>query len=121
MKRMTVSLMTILAVVFLSVPAFAANQFGDVKQNPMLTDTAGIAAYPTGNESSDRANIRRDVVQNPILIDTAGIAAYPRINQGSDEHYGIAPAWEGREGDSSGMKFKNHRAFELPGVNDNTN
>jgi hypothetical protein len=121
MKRITVSLMAILAVAFLNLPAFAANQFGNVAQNPMLIDTAGIAAYPTGNNSSDRANIQRDVVQNPMLIDTAGIAAYPTSNQSSDEHYGLAPAWGGREGDSSGLKTANYRAYELPGVNDNTN
>lgn len=121
MKKMTISLMTILAVAFLSLPAFAANQTKAVWQNPMLTDTTGIAAFPTGNESSGRANIQRDVWQNPMLIDTTGIGAYPTINQGSDEHYGIAPAWEGREADSSGMKIKNYRAYELPGINDNTN
>jgi hypothetical protein len=121
MKRITVSLMAILAVVFLSLPAFAANQLGNVVQNPTLADTAGIAAYPTGNDSSDRSNIQRDVVENPMLIDTAGIAAYPTSNQSSDEHYGLAPAWGGREGNTSGLKTGNYRAHELPGVHDNTN
>jgi hypothetical protein len=121
MKRLTLSLMAIFTVAFLSLPAFAVNQSGDFMQNPMLFDTAGIAAYPTGNQSLDSADIRRDIVQNPMLIDTAGIAAYPMRNQSSDEHYGIAPAWENREGNSGGMALGNYRAWELPGVNDNTN
>jgi hypothetical protein len=89
MKRITFSLMAILTVASLSLPAFAANQNVNVLQNPMLTDTAGIAAFPT------------------------------RI-QSSDEHYGLAPAWEGREGDSSGIKIENYSAYVLPGINDNT-
>jgi hypothetical protein len=121
MKKINVSLMAILTVAFLSWPAFAANQFGYDAQTPMLTDTAGLAAYPVGNQGLVKADIQRDVWQNPMLTDTAGLAAYPRINRSSDEQYGIAPAWEGREGDSNGMTNKNHLAYALPGINDNTN
>jgi hypothetical protein len=121
MKRITFSLMAILTVASLNLPAFAANQNVNVLQNPMLIDTAGIAAFSAGNQSSDRANIRRDVVQNPMLVDTAGIAAFSTRNQRSDENYGLAPAWEGRESDSRGMKIDNQSAYVLPGINDNTN
>jgi hypothetical protein len=120
MKRLTLSLMAIFMVALLTLPAFAVNQTGDIVQNPMLIDTAGIAAYPTGNQSLDRSNIERDLVINPMLIDTAGVAAYPTRNQSLDEHYGIAPAWENREGNSGGIVLGKYRAWDLPGLKDNT-
>jgi hypothetical protein len=130
MKKLTLSLMAILTVACFSLSASAANQSGNkflssdwtsngnVWQNPMLTDTAGLAAYPVGNDSLDKGNLRQNVAI-PLVMTPTGF--YPSKIQNADEHYGIAPAWDGRSGDSNGMKFGNYRAYELPGVNDNTN
>jgi hypothetical protein len=131
MKRITLSLMAILTVSFLSLPAFAANQIEnkslssnssaniDIKLRQIVMDPTGFYPnYPTRNDSSDSSNIRRDVWQTPMLVDTTGF--YPTKNDSSDEHYGIAPAWEGRGGDPKGMVKETYRAWNLPGIYDNT-
>jgi hypothetical protein len=127
MKKITLSLLAILTVACLSLPAYAVDQNGNrslpsdwtmngnVWQNPMLVDTSGLAAYPTGN---DEANLRQAVVAIPLVITPTGF--YPSKVHIADEHYGLAPGWDGRAGDSSGMKLGNFRAYELPGINDNT-
>jgi hypothetical protein len=129
MKRQIILAMAIFSLVLFAQSSYAADQIEskslssnlsanvDVRQNPMLIDTAGF--YPTRDQSSDSANIRRDVRQNPMEISPVGF--YPTRNPSSDEHYGIAPAWEGREGNSSGMAKESYRAWDLPGINDNTN
>jgi hypothetical protein len=128
MRRLTVLAMAIFSLVLFVQSSYAANQIenqnlssnlsanGDVGQNPMLIDTTGF--YPTKNDSSDSANIRRNVLPNPIVFSPVGF--YPTKSQSSDEHYGIAPAWEGREGNSSGMAIESYQAWELPGIHDNT-
>jgi hypothetical protein len=126
MKRITVSLMAILAVALLGSPAFAANQMerqsmssnwsasGDVVQNPMLTDTEGAGAFPA--QENRQAFNRGERLLNPMLTDTEGAGAFPMRNHSVDENYGIAPAWGDRQGSTAELKLEDPR---LQGVFEN--
>jgi hypothetical protein len=119
MKNLTLFVSAVLMVLYLALPAFAANQNGYLNPNAMLTDTSTLAGFPVGGNSSDRVANSRNFTQNELLIDTSAVAGFPVRNQSMDEHYGLAPKWDNRGG-SSGSIFGNYRAWNLPGVNDNT-
>ena len=87
MKRITVSLMAILTVAFLSLPAFAANQ---IERNSL----------------SAEGDSNRIVTQNQTLVGGDGSAIFAR-NQGSDESYGLPLAWNDRKGSSLEMRIEN--------------
>jgi len=126
MKRITVSLMVILTVALLGLPAFAANQIerqgissnwsasGDVVESPMLTNTEGAGAFPA---LENRGAFNRDErLQNPMLTDTEGSGAFPTRNHNVDENYGIAPAWGDRLGKTAEVRMEDPR---LQGVFEN--
>ena len=131
MKRLTVSAKAILAVVFFSLPAFAASQIEnrnfssdwsanrDVLQNPMLSDAEGSGAFPV----QDKREVynRGEMLQNPMLSNAEGSGAFPVRIHSSDENYGIAPTWGDRDGGSKGMATETYRAYQLPGVFENYN
>lgn len=79
MKKLNVSLMAILAFAVLGTSAFAANQ-NDVGS--------------------------RGILLNPTLAQGDGSGVFPS-NQISDEHYGLAPAWEDREGNAAEVRMEN--------------
>ena len=125
MKRITVSLLAILTVALLGLPAFAANQIerqgissnwsasGDVVENPMLTNTEGAGAFPA-LENRGAFN-RGERLENPMLTDTEGSGAFPTRNHNVNENYGIAPAWGDRKGNTAEVRLEDPRlqgAFE---------
>lgn len=79
MRRLTVSLITILAFATVSLSAFAANR-NDVDS--------------------------RGVLLNPTLVGGEGSGIFP-VNQGSDAHYGLAPSWGDREGRAVEVRMDN--------------
>jgi hypothetical protein len=113
MKKITLSLLAILTVALLGLPAFAANQIqssdwsanGGVLQNPTLTITEGSGAFPA--RDNREAYSRGEMLDNPVLTITEGAGAFPTRNHSVDENYGISPAWGDRKGNIAEVRMEN--------------
>ena len=117
MKKVTVSIMAILAVAALSMSAFAANKGIDtmsssrqmnerVLPNATLADVDGNGAFPNYSMSHERVSVSDNRLENATLADVDGSGIYPRSGM-SDEHYGIAPAWQFPEPSNDAQRLHN--------------
>ena len=130
MRRLTVSLMTILAFSVLSMSAFAANQNDDIGIrgiliNPTLVGGDGSGAFQSNQNSDEHyglapawgdreGSVAEGKMENPTLAQGDGRGAF-QSDQNSDEHYGLAPAWGDREGRAAEVRMENptlHGVFE---------
>ncbi len=123
MRRLTVSLMTILAFAMVSLSAFAATQNDadtnnrGILLNPTLVGGEGSGIFPAYQSSDehyglapawgDRERSAAEVrLENPTLVGGDGSGIFP-ANQSSDAHYGLAPAWGDREGRAAEVRMDN--------------
>ena len=112
MKKLTISLLSILAVASLSLPSFASNMSqreggSDRTTNNTAIEIPFLTEHTFMTESSDDRQFqdRGVAVENPSLT----------------EHYGVAPAWDDRQGRDYRFNTQEERMGNpsLRAINDN--